>query len=51
MILYLAFRLLLEQFKAGTGEYFRLRGIQVACLAGLAYYARDATRVFAGKAG
>lgn len=51
MILYLAFRLVVEAIKPDAGEYAGLTGIQVACLAGLAYYARDVPRVFSARKG
>lgn len=46
MSLYLAFRLALEAIKPGPFPYLGLSAIQLACLAGLAYYARDWKRVF-----
>ncbi len=46
MVLYLAFRLLVEFLKPEAREYLGLSGIQLACLGGLAYYARDLGRVF-----
>lgn len=45
MVLYLGFRLLVEAVKPDPGEYLGLTGIQVACLAGLAYYAADVRRL------
>jgi len=48
LIGYLGFRLALETLKPGPHEYLGLDGIQVACLLGLAYYARDLRRVFLG---
>jgi len=41
----------LELIKPDAGEYLGLTGIQVACLAGLAYYARDFVRVFSSRKG
>jgi prolipoprotein diacylglyceryltransferase len=46
MSLYLAFRLALEFVKPGPRDYAGLSGIQVACVLGLLYYARDAWRIF-----
>ena len=50
MVLYLGFRLTVDVLKPGPGEYLGLSGIQVACLAGLLYYARDLARVFSPRA-
>lgn len=47
MIGYLAFRFLVEFVKPYPTPYLGLGAIQVACLAGLLYYARDVARVFA----
>ncbi|HEV8479731.1 MAG TPA: prolipoprotein diacylglyceryl transferase family protein [Candidatus Eisenbacteria bacterium] len=47
MILYLGFRLLVDGIKPESRAYFGLlSGIQVACLVGLLYYARDLPRIF-----
>lgn len=46
MVLYLGFRFAIEFIKPDPGEYLGQTGIQVACLCGLAYYARDVLRVF-----
>lgn len=51
MVLYLAFRLAIEFIKPDAGEYLGLTGIQIACLAGLVYYARDVPRVFSSRQG
>jgi phosphatidylglycerol:prolipoprotein diacylglycerol transferase len=50
MVLYLGFRLAVEFIKPDAGEYLGLTGIQVACLAGLTYYAKDVLRAVAPKA-
>lgn len=44
MVGYLAFRLALEAIKPGAHRYLGLDGIQVACVAGLVYYAALAWR-------
>jgi phosphatidylglycerol:prolipoprotein diacylglycerol transferase len=49
MALYLAFRLAVDCIKPGPRAYLGLTGIQVACVLGLLYYARDVPRVFAGR--
>jgi prolipoprotein diacylglyceryltransferase len=46
MLLYLGFRFVIEFIKPGAREYLGLSGIQVACLATLAMYARDLPRLF-----
>jgi prolipoprotein diacylglyceryltransferase len=51
MILYLGFRLVVDFWKPDAGEYLGLTGIQWACIAGLAYYARDLPRVLAIRGG
>jgi phosphatidylglycerol:prolipoprotein diacylglycerol transferase len=51
MVLYLGFRLAIEFIKPDVGEYLGLTGIQMACLAGLVYYARDMPRVFSSRQG
>ena len=51
MILYLAFRLVIDVIKPESRPYLGLSGIQVACVLGLLYYARDLPRVFFGPRG
>jgi len=51
MVLYLAFRVLVETIKPGARVWAGLTGIQVACLAGLLYYVRDLRRVFVPQPG
>jgi len=51
MILYLAFRLAIDVIKPESRPYFGLSGIQVACVLGLLYDARDLPRVFFGPRG
>lgn len=46
MVLYLGFRLTIEFLKPETREFLGLSGIQVACLGGLACYARHTARIF-----
>ncbi len=46
MMLYLAFRLALECIKPNPETLAGLSAIQIACAAGLLYYAQDAKRVF-----
>jgi phosphatidylglycerol---prolipoprotein diacylglyceryl transferase len=48
MVLYLAFRFFVELIKPDAGEYLGLTGIQVASLAGLAYYLPTARRALFG---
>jgi prolipoprotein diacylglyceryltransferase len=47
MLLYLGFRLAIDFIKPDPRAYLGLTAIQVACVLGLLYYARDARRVFA----
>jgi phosphatidylglycerol:prolipoprotein diacylglycerol transferase len=49
MVLYLAFRLAVEIIKPGDRIVLGLTGIQIACVAGLVYYARDLRRVFLAR--
>lgn len=46
MVLYLAFRLALDVIKPEPRPYVGLSAIQVACVVGLLYYARDVPRIF-----
>src|SRR5262249_29120371 len=46
MVLYLAFRLALDWIKPEPRAYLGLSAIQVACVLGLLYYARDVPRLF-----
>ncbi len=48
LCLYLAFRFTLDWIKPEPRPYFGLSGIQVACLFGLLYYARDLRRLVLG---
>jgi len=48
MIAYLSWRLLIDFMKPDPALVLGLSAIQIACLAGLVYYARDARRVFFG---
>ena len=51
LALYLAFRLGVEFLKPDFGYYLGLSGIQLACIAGLAAWARHWPRVFAATGG
>ena len=49
MILYLGFRLVVDWIKPEPRPYAGLSGIQIACLAGLLYHARDLPRLALGN--
>lgn len=49
MALYLGFRLVVDAIKPETRPYFGLSGIQLACVMGLIYYARQLPRLALGK--
>lgn len=49
MILYLTWRVFIEFWKPDARLVLGLTGIQLACICGLVYYARDFQRVFLGR--